>query len=80
MTLGTVDPRCPKRAPASGATCNASALTCSYNYFNGCLCTPMGLYNCPQVDLTCPANLSGTSHCRPWSPLDGGTQDIAYFR
>ena len=53
---GTVDPRCPKRAPASGSTCNANALTCSYNYYNGCLCTPLGLYNCPQVDLTCPAD------------------------
>ena len=64
-------------APLQWLTCNASALTCSYNYFNGCLCTPMGLYNCPQVDLTCPANLSGTAFA-PWFPPDAGTRDIAY--
>ena len=47
------DSRCPATQPGIGNVCSFAGLVCSYDYFNGCLCTADVVYPCTQVDPNC---------------------------
>jgi hypothetical protein len=59
---GSVDPRCPSKAPSGACGPELAGLVCQYEPGSNCLCypTPIGVYlPCTKVDPTCTAATPG---------------------
>lgn len=73
----SVDPRCPPKTPTT-VSCDANGLSCTYNYFSGCLCYTGAPYTCTQVDPACVlATTASPSNAIPNTSLGGAAGIVA---